>query len=96
MNNDAQTLAWMVPAIIAITRLCKGRVGDEFLPVIATVLGVLMSVGWALTQGNSIDNAVMVLGIVASASAQGVYSGVKTIAKGAAEEPVEESPPDQI
>lgn len=82
MTNE-QTLAWMVPAIIALTYLAKGRVRDEALPVIATAVGFVLTIGWTLYNGDSITNDVLILGVIAAGTAQGGYAGVKTLARGA-------------
>ena len=57
------------------------KVPDDFLPVIAIVVGLVCSIAFAWIEDGAVIKDDVIVGIVGALSAMGLYSGYKTITK---------------
>lgn len=81
-----------VPAILALVTLAKDLgLPSKLAPVVAIVLGMVLSLFDAVTSGLSLDqqNLMVILGtgIILGLSASGLYDGASIIGKNRAKEP---------
>lgn len=74
-------LAIIAAVVAAVTKAAKstGKVADDFLPVVAIIVGLLSAVSLAWLDGGTITKDDITIGLIAALTASGVYSGVKAM-----------------
>jgi hypothetical protein len=70
-----QDFAVLTGLVLGITQLIKGFIPSKWVPLTSVVLGVAMGMGYALQQNANIYEG-LVMGLIASLSANGLYDNV--------------------